>query len=78
MNYIWYEPIVEALRHHIEANHMNEDGALLELRLTSEHFAYSSFEDEEVISIGCPWSIHCNCEWEYERKVILKLVEEEE
>jgi hypothetical protein len=78
MNYIWYEPIVEALRHHIEANHMNEKYALDELKFTEEHLAYSKFGDEENISIGCPWSIHCNCEWEYERKVILKLVVKEE
>ena len=77
MKYIWYEPLVEALRHHIEAKHMNEDGALLELRLTEEHLAYSKFEDEEIISIGCPWSIHCKCNWIYERQVILKLVESE-
>ena len=75
LNYIWYEPLVAALRHHIEAKHMMEDGALLELRLTEEHLAYSKFEDEEIISIGCPWSIHCNCNWIYERQVILKLVE---
>ena len=74
MKYIWYEPIVAALRHHIEENHMMERGALDELRLTEEHFAYSKFKDGELISIGCPWSIHCQCNWKYERQVILKLV----
>ena len=77
MRYIWYEPIIEALRHHIEANHMNEKYALDELRFTEEHFAYSSFNDEEIIEIGCPWSIHCNCDWRFERQVILKLIEPE-
>lgn len=77
MRYIWYEPLVEALRHHIEANHMNEKYALDELKYTEEHLAYSKFGDEEMIYIGCPWSIHCNCNWIYERQVILKLVESE-
>jgi len=76
MKEIWYEPLVHALRHHIEAEHMNEEYALEELKSFMEHIAYSKFEDEEIISIGCPWSIHCKCNWKYERQVILKLVKQ--
>lgn len=75
MRYIWYEQLIEALRHHIEANHMMEKGALDELRLTKEHLAYSRFEDEERVSIGCPWSIHCKCEWMVEGIIEFQLRE---
>jgi len=63
MNYIWYEPLVEGLRHHIEENHMNEKYALDELKFLEEHLAYSHFEDNEKVEVGCPWSRHCKCDW---------------
>jgi len=63
MNYIWYELLLESLRHHIEANHMNEKYALDELKFLEEHLAYSNFGDGEKVEIGCPWSQHCKCNW---------------
>ena len=63
MNIIWYEPLVDALRHHIELNHMNEDGCWQELQFLEEHLCYSHFEDNEKVEIGCPWSKHCKCDW---------------
>lgn len=73
MNTIWYEPLVEALRHHIESNHMMKDGALDELRFLEEHLAYSEFGDDEKVEVGCPWSMHCNCGWKIEGHITFKL-----
>jgi len=73
MNRIWYEPLIHALRVHIEQKHMNEEGALLELQMTEEYLSYGEFGDDEKIKIGCPWSEHCNCSWEVEAHTILKL-----
>jgi|TARA_R110000824_G_scaffold291195_2_gene479718 hypothetical protein len=64
MKYIWYEPLLEALRHHIEQNHMDQEDALAELNFTEEFLYYESFGNNETVSVGCPWSIHCNCKWE--------------
>jgi hypothetical protein len=75
MKYIWYEQLLNALRLHIGEFHMIESGALDELRFTEEHLAYSRFEDEEIVTIGCPWSIHCKCKWEVEGKIEFQLVE---
>jgi len=74
MRTIWYEPLVEALRHHIESNHMDQDDALDELRFLEEHLAYSEVGDDEKIEIGCPWSSHCKCEWKIEGHITIKLV----
>ncbi|MHA1146432.1 MAG: hypothetical protein ACTSRW_16970 [Candidatus Helarchaeota archaeon] len=73
MNTIWYEPLIHALRIHIEQKHMNEEGALLELQMTEEYLSYGEFGDDEKIKIGCPWSDHCNCSWEVQAHTILKL-----
>jgi len=73
MNYIWYEELVEALRHHIEANHMNEKYALDELKFTEEHLAYSDFGDDERVVVGCPWSQHCKCDWQISGHITFKL-----
>ena len=73
MRTIWYEPLVEALRHHIEANHMNEKYALDELQFLEEHLAYSHFEDNEKVEIGCPWSQHCKCKWSVEGRIEFRL-----
>jgi len=73
MNTIWYEPLLHALRVHIEQKHMKEEGALLELQMTEEYLSYGEFGDDEKIKIGCPWSEHCNCSWEVEAHTILKL-----
>ena len=53
MNIIWYEPLINAPRHHIEANHMDQRDALSELSMTEEHFAYSDFGDDEKITLQC-------------------------
>jgi hypothetical protein len=74
MKYIWYEPLIEALRHHIESKHMNQQDALSELSMTEEHFAYSDFGDDEKITLLCPWSEHCNCDWKIEGHIEFKLV----
>jgi len=74
MKTIWYQPLIEALRVHIEKTHMMEEDALKELEFTKEHLAYSSFGDDEKITIGCPWGIHCNCTWEIEAHVEFSLV----
>jgi hypothetical protein len=63
MNYIWYESLVEALRHHIEAKHMMEDDALDELRYAEEYLQYESWTDGQQVELSCPWSIHCKCNW---------------
>lgn len=73
VNYIWYEPLTEALRHHIEAKHMDQPDALDELKFTIEHFEYSKFENGEIINIGCPWSKHCKCSWEVSGEINFKL-----
>jgi len=74
MKTIWYQPLVEALRIHIEKNHMMEEDALEELKFAEEEFAYGKYGDEENVRIGCPWSIHCNCKWEVEGYVEIRLV----
>jgi len=73
MNTIWYEPLLHALRVHIEQKHMNEDGALDELKFTEEYLSYGEFGDDEKIRLNCPWSDHCNCSWAVEAHTILKL-----
>jgi len=73
MNYIWYERLIEALRHHIEAEHMNEYDALQELTLTEDYLAYESFTDGERVVIGCPWSQHCKCDWRIAGDINFKL-----
>jgi len=73
MNSIWYEPLVEALRHHIEANHMMEEAALDELNFTEEYLDYASHCDGDLVTIGCPWQQHHNCNWKVEGNVFIKL-----
>ena len=64
MKTIWYEPLLQAMRHHIEEKHMDQPDALQELSLTEEFLEYESFRNDETVTLGCPWSIHCNCTWE--------------
>jgi len=73
MKYIWYEPLLEAMRHHIEEKHMMEDGALDELRFTEEFLSYGEFSDDEKVRLNCPWSDHCKCDWEIEGHITFKL-----
>ena len=73
MNTIWYEPFIHALRIHIEENHMNQRGALDELRMTEEEYAYMEVGDDEKITLGCPWSQHCNCDWKIEGHIVIGL-----
>jgi len=72
MRYIWYESILKSLRHHIEAKHMNQPDALQELSLTEEYLHYESFQDCEEVRIVCPWSIHCECEWQVAGEITFK------
>ena len=76
MKYIWYEPLVEALRHHIEQNHMDQPDALDELKYTIEHFEYSKFENGEIINIACAWSWHCSCNWSVQGQLRFKMIPE--
>ena len=64
MKYIWYQSMLESLRHHIEASHMDEDDALSELQYTEEYLHYEKFRNDESVTLTCPWSIHCSCKWE--------------
>ena len=73
MEYIWYEPLLEALRHHLEENHMNEKDVLRELGFTEEYLSYETFGDDEKVKIGCPFSQHCKCDWEIEGHITFKL-----
>jgi hypothetical protein len=66
MNTIWYEPLVEAL-------HMMEEDALSELKFTEEYLDYSHHHDGDLVTIGCPWSQHCNCDWKSQGRVTFKL-----
>lgn len=73
MNTIWYEPLVEALRHHIEAEHMDQEDALTELTYTEDYLSYAGMVDDEKVVIGCPWSQHCKCQWKIEGHITFKL-----
>ncbi len=73
MNTIWYEPLLHALRHHIEQNHLDQENALNELKYTEEYLYYESFKDGENVQLTCPWSQHCNCTWEVSGQLNFKL-----
>ena len=73
MNTIWYEPFIDALRIHLEENHIDLHGVVDELRMTEEHFAYSDYGDDERVVLGCPFSSHCNCDWQVSGHVMLSL-----
>ena len=77
MNDVWYWPLLQALRHHIELNHLDLDGAMDEIEFTEEGLAYGHFSDDEKVSIPCPFSIHCKCEWSIEGHIEFKLVRAE-
>jgi|TARA_R110002096_G_scaffold268459_1_gene462321 hypothetical protein len=66
---MWYIPLVRALRAHIERKHLEQDGAMDELRFTEEFLAYSEWSDDEIVRIGCPWSEHCHCDWEVKGRI---------
>ncbi len=70
---IWYLPLVRALRRHIEEDHLEQDGAMDELRFSEEFLAYSEWSDDEIVRIGCPWSEHCSCEWEVKGRIHIDL-----
>lgn len=71
----WYWPLLQDLRKHIEDNHLDDDDPYLEIRITEEYLAYESFTDGEDVSLTCPWSNHCKCDWEVNAHVEFKLVE---
>ena len=74
MNDVWYWPLLQALRRHIAEKHLEERDAMDEIGYTEEYLAYSHFSDDEKVRIGCPWSLHCKCEWSIEGHVEFKLV----
>jgi len=74
MNDVWYWPLLQAIRKHIESNHLDQVDALKEIEFTEEGLAYGHFSDDEKVTIGCPWSIHCKCDWKIEGHVEFKLV----
>ena len=71
----WYWPLLQDLRKHIEDNHLDQEEAIAELGYTEEYLHYESFRDGEDVSLTCPWSIHCKCDWEVKAHVEFKLVE---
>ena len=73
MNTIWYEPLLHALRVHLEQKHIDLDGALDELKFTEEYLYYESFKDGENVQLICPFSKHCNCKWEASGQINFKL-----
>jgi len=74
MDYIWYEPLLHALRVHIEQNHMNEEDAIQELQYTEEFLYWEPFRDGAEVKLTCPWSQHCNCNWSAYGNIEYKLV----
>jgi hypothetical protein len=66
---MWYQPLLRALRAHIEQNHLEQRGALDELDYTEEFLAYSEWSDDEIVRIACPWSDHCQCNWEVKGRI---------
>jgi len=74
MKTIWYEPLLNELRLHIEYAHMDQDDALEELKFAEEDMQYSEFGEDEKVKIVCPWSIHCDCQWEVEGHIEIRLV----
>jgi hypothetical protein len=71
----WYWPLIQDLRKHIEDNHLDLRGALDEIDFTEEYLHYESFTDGEDVSIKCPFSIHCSCDWNVSAHIEFKLVE---
>jgi len=71
----WYWPLIQDLRKHIEDNHLDLRGALDEIDYTEEYLHYEKFADGEDVSLTCPFSIHCSCDWEVTAHVEFKLVE---
>jgi len=69
----WYWPLIQDLRKHLEDNHMDQRGAIEEVDFTEEYLAYGSFTDEEDVSIICPFSEHCSCDWKVTAHVEFKL-----
>ena len=74
MNDVWYWQLLQALRAHVTSKHLEEQDAMKEIEYTEEYLAYNNFSDDEKVVIGCPWSIHCMCEWKIEGHVEFKLV----
>ena len=74
MNDVWYWPLLQSMRQHIEVNHLDQPDAFQEIEFTEEHLAYNHFSDDEKVELVCPWSIHCKCEWRIEGHIEFKLV----
>lgn len=71
----WYWPLIQDLRKHLEDNHIDERGAMEEVDFTEEALSYGCFSNGEDVSMVCPFSIHCSCDWEVTAHVEFKLVE---
>ena len=71
----WYWPLIQDLRKHIEDNHMNLRGAMEEIDFAEEYYAYESFSDSEDVSLTCPFSEHCSCDWKVTAHVEFRLLE---
>ena len=69
----WYWPLIQDLRKHIEDNHMDLRHALDEVDYTEEYLHYESFTDGEDVSVKCPFSIHCKCDWNVSGHLEFKL-----
>jgi hypothetical protein len=48
---------------------MDQRGAMDELDYTEEFLAYSEWSDDEIVRISCPWSEHCQCDWEVKGRI---------
>ena len=74
MDDVWYWPVLEAFRKHLELLHPdkvmdNHD----EARFFEEHLFYERFKNEEVQHIGCCWA---GCKWSMKFAVKYELAEE--
>jgi len=71
----WYWPLVQDLTKHIQDEHMDQDGAMDEINFAEEYLHYESFRDGEYVSLQCPWSHHCSCDWKVSAHIKFELVE---
>ncbi len=71
----WYWPLVQDLTKHIQDEHMDQDSAMTEVDFAEEHLHYESFKDNEYVSLQCPWSEHCSCDWKVTGHLQFVLIE---
>lgn len=76
MNDVWYWPVYQAFRKHLELAHEDKEWQgdnNEEARFFEEHLAYERFKDGEVQHIGCCW---VDCEWSMKFAVKYELAAE--